>query len=211
MVFLNTGRIIRWMKKRRYAVIAAVCVLVSLCLVTGFILSARAIPKACAAHEKRVRSEVSKRVFESVRYVTEQMVSDMSVQTFYDENGYISHVDLDFARINNICNYVVADLGKSFEKEPKVYISVPSGSVTGIDMLSGKGPSIRVAATVYPSFSAKIESSFTAAGINQTLHKLTLTVSCDIVSVCVDETIEISESYDFNIKQSIIVGSVPFS
>lgn len=208
---MNTGRILRYLKKRKYVAVAAVCVLMAILCTVSFILSSRAIPKACAAHEKRVRAEISKRVYESVRYVTEQMVSEICTQAVYDDRGYISHVDLDLASINDICNYVVTDLGKSFEKDPKVDISVPVGSVTGIDMLFGKGPAIKVAASVYPAFSAKIESSFTAAGINQTLHKLTLTVYCDVVSVCVDETVEISESYDFNIQQSIIVGSVPFA
>lgn len=208
---INTGRLLRWVKKRKYIVLAIVCVLVALTCCLGLILSARAIPKACAAHEKRVRAEISKRVYESVKYVTSQMSQQICNQTVYDENGYISHVSLDFVKINEICNFVVTDLSNSFLKDPKVYISVPIGSALGINVFSGKGPGVNVAANVYPTFSAKIESSFTAAGINQTLHELTLTVSCDIVSVCVDETIEISESYDFNIHQSIIVGSVPFA
>ena len=208
---MNTGRMLRLIRKRRYSAVVVICVLMALFLALSFVLSSKAIPKACAAHEKRVRAHISKRVYESVRYVTEQMVDEICTRTVYDDKGYISHVDLDFASINDICNFVVTDLEKSFERDHTVDISVPVGSVIGIDMLSGKGPGIKVTATVYPAFSAKVESSFTAAGINQTLHKLTLTVSCDIVSVCVDETIEISQSYDFNIKQSIIVGSVPFS
>ncbi len=189
--------------------ILAICLTLSCIL--GFILSSRAIPLACDAHEKMVRAELSRRIHECVNGIIDKALEKLCVQTIYGENGQISRVDLDFAAVNTICSGVVSDLSNSFTKSPTVDISVPLGSVSGIKAFSGKGASVNVSAYVYPSFSAKIESSFSEAGINQTMHKLTLTVFCDTVSVCADETVEFSECYDFNIMQSIIVGSVPFA
>ena len=199
------------MKRRKYLGAAIVAVFICVSLLASFILSERAIPKACAAHEKAVRAEVSKRVYESVRSVCAGIDGEFTTRIIYDENSNVSRVDLDLTAVNEICDSVVSSLLIGFEKDPTVDISVPIGSVIGIKAFSGRGRAVNVSAYVYPSFSAKIESSFSDAGINQTLHKVTLTVYCDTVSVCADETVEFSESYDFNIFQSIIVGSVPFS
>lgn len=208
---MHVHGIFRWMKKRRKTVMVMLCILVVAALCFELVLSLKALPKACLAHEKTVRAEISQRVYNCVELICKNISAELSTQTFYDENGYISHIDLDFVQINEICQSVVSTLSNNFAKRPTVDISVPFGSIVGIGAFTGKGPRIKVRAYMYPAFSAKVESSFSDAGINQTLHKITLTVCCDTVSVCADETVEISQSFDFNIIQSIIVGTVPFS
>ena len=89
---MNTGRMLRLIRKRRYSAVVVICVLMALFLALSFVLSSKAIPKACAAHEKRVRAHISKRVYESVRYVTEQMVDEICTRPVTLTNRWLRSV-----------------------------------------------------------------------------------------------------------------------
>ena len=210
---MTADKILRWLKRHKNVPVAIIATGICIILVLMAVTSWMAIPKARKIHEYSARSQTSSRIYVTVKSVIEELAinTDLCTETVYTDSGSISYVSVDSAKINEICNTVVHRLNESFKEDPYIEIRIPFGDAVGMPLLTGKGPSISVRASVYPTFYADVSSRFKEAGINQTLHELTLTVVCSSVSVCGDDRAEINESYTFSLQQRLIVGGVPFT
>lgn len=90
-------------------------------------------------------------------------------------------------------------------------ISIPLGTLTGIDLFSGRGPSVRMKIQLYGNVTANLRSDFEGAGINQTRHR----IICD-VKVGVSAVIPGCSSYtevvnSFTVSETVLLGRVPES
>ncbi len=90
-------------------------------------------------------------------------------------------------------------------------ISIPIGTLTGIDLLSGRGPNVRMKIQLYGNVTAHFKSDFEGAGINQTRHR----IICD-VKVSVSAVIPGCSSYtevenSFTVSETVLLGRVPDS
>ncbi len=79
----------------------------------------------------------------------------------------------------------------------------------GISALSGISPNIRVALERAGNIEAKIDSEFTAVGINQTVHRIYLDLNCSIGILSPFETITKEVSSKVLLTETVIVGEVP--
>lgn len=90
-------------------------------------------------------------------------------------------------------------------------VSIPLGTLTGIEMFSGRGPRVRIKIQLYGNVVARLRSRFDGAGINQTRH----TIICD-VSVGVSAILPGCSSYNevkssFTVSETVLLGRVPES
>ncbi len=90
-------------------------------------------------------------------------------------------------------------------------ISIPLGTLTGIDLFSGRGPRVRMKIQLYGNVLANLKSDFEGAGINQTRHR----IICD-VKVGVSAIIPGCSSYtevvsSFTVSETVLLGRVPES
>ena len=90
-------------------------------------------------------------------------------------------------------------------------IYIPLGTIVGGQMLSGKGPLIRIDIIPMGSVMAKYNSALEPAGINQTNSKIymVLTANIQIVVGNTGKLVEVSQQA--MIAENIIVGNVPSS
>lgn len=79
----------------------------------------------------------------------------------------------------------------------------------GISALSGISPNIRVALERAGNIETKIDSEFTAVGINQTVHRIYLDLNCSIGILSPFETITKEVSSKVLLTETVIVGEVP--
>ena len=89
-------------------------------------------------------------------------------------------------------------------------VSAHIGSFTGLVILTDFGPEVSFPVDSAQTISCAFESSFESAGVNQSLHHITMTVNTDILiynPFRIEETI--SSSSTFEIAQTVIVGAVP--
>lgn len=79
----------------------------------------------------------------------------------------------------------------------------------GIRLLSGIGPNIKIKFADSGTVETKVRSEFESAGINQTIHKIYLDVSCKVSILTpynvTDETIK----NEVVLAENVIVGVVP--
>lgn len=88
-------------------------------------------------------------------------------------------------------------------------IGIPIGSLLFPEVFSGRGPSIPVHILSIRNSDATFISTFTEAGINQTLQKLTMHVSVDVAVLVLGETDSFTVTSEVVVAETIIVGQVP--
>jgi hypothetical protein len=88
-------------------------------------------------------------------------------------------------------------------------MGIPLGSLFLPELLSGKGPEVPVKILSIRNSDATFESSFSHAGINQTMHQLRMCVIVDVSVLVLGKTITFPVSSDMVIAETIIVGTVP--
>ena len=88
-------------------------------------------------------------------------------------------------------------------------IGIPLGSLFLPELLSGKGPAIPVHILSIRNSDASFVSHFEQAGINQTLHKLTMVVSIDVSVLALAETTSFTMESEVVVAETVIVGDVP--
>ena len=88
-------------------------------------------------------------------------------------------------------------------------MGIPLGSLFLPELFSGKGPQIPVKILAIRNSDADFQSSFTHAGINQTLHQVRMRVLSDVTVLVLGETLAFTVETDVVIAETIIVGAVP--
>ena len=88
-------------------------------------------------------------------------------------------------------------------------LSVPLGTLTGQPLLSGKGPSVRVRVDSVGEVTADYTNSFTAAGVNQTLHRVSLDITATIYLFLPGKILPVSVSSSVCVAETVIVGETP--
>ncbi|MEI3153183.1 MAG: sporulation protein YunB [Eubacteriales bacterium] len=70
---------------------------------------------------------------------------------------------------------------------------------------------MRIPASVEPSGSAEttVKSSLVSAGINQSLHKITLSVRVSVTAMLLISTVDVDTETDVCIAETVIIGDVP--
>ena len=128
-----------------------------------------------------------------------------------DDSGAITAIRTDPAVVN-LYKAWVNELAQSYIErlEHSEGISVPLGSFSGLVFLAELGPDVRLHISSRQTVTCDFASSFTSAGINQTLHHIAMTVDVE-VSVYNPYRIaqKIRTSTTFEVAQTVIVGSVP--
>ena len=88
---------------------------------------------------------------------------------------------------------------------------IPLGSALGIKFLAGAGPHIRTRIIPIGAVSTGFESTFESAGINQTRHKIFLTLRATVSLILPNGSQRVEVNNTFPLAESIIVGQVPDS
>lgn len=191
--------------KRLCAAFLIVCSLISLFSSALYI---KAIPIALMTLETVSKGYVEKKVIEGAeRAIAESKGELLSLIT--DSNGKVISLKADGATINSLTSRVIENIHSGMKKTGSVKVKVPVGSLISNRAFHGLGPCITVRATPYVAAYATVDSTFTDAGINQTLHRMLLTVSTDVTVVCAGKTLSFSTQTVMTVSEEIIVGGVP--
>lgn len=90
-------------------------------------------------------------------------------------------------------------------------VSVPLGSALGVALLSGVGPRVRVQLLPVGTVLTAYETEFTSAGINQTRHRVLLTMTAQVQLILPTGASAVQASNQVAVAESIIIGDVPES
>ena len=127
----------------------------------------------------------------------------------YADSGAVRSISENSIKVNKIKSEVVKRIQNKLDKEEIYTFSIPMGSFTNITLINIVGPDLDINFRLTGSVNCKFKSTFESAGVNQTLHKITLEVTTDIISVSTDFRESYKYKTDYEIAQTVIVGSIP--
>jgi sporulation protein YunB len=89
------------------------------------------------------------------------------------------------------------------------HVRVPLGSALGMTLFAGAGPRIEVQVLPVGSVQVEFHTDFQTAGINQTRHRVSLTLTAQVQMVIPTGAKKVEVSTQVAMAESIIVGEVP--
>ena len=83
------------------------------------------------------------------------------------------------------------------------------GSFTGMKLLAGIGPKIKITISSIGNVKTDLKSEFSSKGINQTLHRVYLQVDCEVNILTPFNNISKRITNQILIAENVIVGNIP--
>lgn len=153
---------------------------------------------------------------ETVNRAAQQVVGEgidygelMDVQT--DDQGRVTMLRANTMRMNQMATQTAILAQEELNSIENQMVDVPLGAALGIRFLGGFGPRIGVQIVPIGAVSTYFETEFETAGINQTRHKVFLTLATTVSLIVPADSRVVQVTSTVPIAESIIVGQVPDS
>lgn len=165
--------------------------------------------------EQLVKTQVDNQASDAINAaIGEQIDSgeinyDSMVTVEKDTAGNITAVKTNIEEINRLKTSVLARVDSRLKNLSMEQLSVPVGNVFLPELLSGKGPYVPVRVLAVRTSDAVFHNSFSEAGINQTLHRITIDIHVSITLLTWSGTSEINVDSAVIAAETVIVGTVP--
>ncbi len=128
-----------------------------------------------------------------------------------DENGAVAAIMTNTAKVNGLKAAITADVLDALADDVGARIDIPVGNLTGVKLLSGKGPNIPIELVAAARTNTEFINQFSTAGINQTCHRISVRVNAAVNLMLPGKTIGSDISAEVAVAETVIIGSVPES
>lgn len=126
-----------------------------------------------------------------------------------DLDGRITALKTNMSEVNRLKTDILNIINDEILALDTSDIGIPLGSLILPEFFSGKGPHIPVHILAIRNSEAAFSSDFSQAGINQTLHQLTMEVSVDVSVLVLAKTESFTVTSPVVVAETVIVGDVP--
>lgn len=126
-----------------------------------------------------------------------------------DLNGEITALKTNMAEVNRLKTAILNLVNDEILAMDTSKLSIPLGSLALPEIFSGRGPGIPIEVISIRNSDGSFESYFSEAGINQTLHQLTMEVVVDVSVLVLGKAEEFTVSSQVVVAETVIVGRVP--
>ena len=133
------------------------------------------------------------------------------VELVKDDAGQITAAVTDVGRVSQLQAALAGDVIAALTAPAAANLGVPLGNLLPLSFLSGLGPRVPIRILSVSEVEVKMASRFTSAGINQTLHRLLLTLSARVRVLIPTGTVTAMVYADVPAAETVIVGRVPDS
>lgn len=128
-----------------------------------------------------------------------------------EKNGENNVLKTDVVKINKIASDIALEAENRFKNLENETISIPMGALTGDKYLSGFGPNMNIKVIPTGNILTEIKNEFESQGINQTVYRIYLELTCKVNIVTQYKTIEESLVNQVLLVETVVVGDVPES
>lgn len=126
-----------------------------------------------------------------------------------DLDGKITALKTNMTEVNRLKTDILNIINDEILALDNSDLGIPLGSLFLPEFLSGKGPVIPVHILSIRNSDATFASNFSQAGINQTLHQVTMEVSVDVAVLVLGRTSSFTMTSEVVVAETVIVGQVP--
>ena len=159
----------------------------------------------------RVADEASDLIAEAITAQMERdgVCYDSVVSLEKDAQGRLLALRTDMNRLNRLRNETLSIINERLTGGDESELGVPLGSVFLPALLSGKGPRLPVRVLTVSNCDAEFYSGFREAGINQTLHRITMQVAMNVTLLTPAGTQTVRVDSGVVVAETILIGQVP--
>jgi len=189
---------------RRMTLLALLGIVVFLAAERNFkpLVFSLAEARSAALATQVLRSAVAEALEGEVTY-------DQLMNVRMDEKGQVALLSANTMRLNQLADKAGTAAQRMLQSMSSERVSVPLGAALGLTLFAGSGPDIPVSIVPIGSITTEFETEFEASGINQTRHKIFLTVTASIRIVIPTGAKTTQVTVNMLAAESIIVGAVP--
>ncbi len=126
-----------------------------------------------------------------------------------DLDGRITALKTNIGEVNRLKTDILNIINDEILALDSSVLGIPLGSLFLPEFVSGRGPEIPVHILAIRNSDATFVSHFNEAGINQTLHQVTMVVSIDVAVLVLGETTSFTMTSEVVVAETVIVGTVP--
>lgn len=180
-----------------------------LCAVAVFSINRSLQPMLEGLSKARVEAVAAKAMNDAILDILrDESVTEMLLNV-YAENGSVYLLQANSGKLNTLAADCAIRAQERIASLGEQGISIPIGTVSGISLLAGRGPKIHVRFTPAGAVQSSFSSEFRSAGINQTMHRITLTLTTTVRIVLPGQTYTVTITAQAPIAENIIIGDVP--
>lgn len=196
-------------QRDRLRLILAIVIVVVVGLV--MLLRLRFAPVLTQLAAKQVDNQASKAINDAIQEQIENgdISYDRMVTVEKDAQGNVTAIQSNVGSINRMKTMILNRVDEKLQDMSIEKLGIPFGSVFLPELFSGKGPEISVRVLAVRTSDAVFHNSFTAAGINQTLHRITIDINVTITFLSLSGTEDVEVDSSVIAAETIIVGRVP--
>lgn len=166
------------------------------------------LEKQCKNMAKSIATKISNN--EATKVMENYSYNDM-LKVTKDEDGNVKMVEANIVTINEIISQIPVNIQEQMEKTENNTFAIKLGSFLGSNLFAGRGPNINIKMQLIGNLDTDLKSEFISTGINQTLHRIYLELSCNIIILTPYETIEDKIVNQVLLAEGVIIGNVPSS
>ena len=129
----------------------------------------------------------------------------------YDDEGNIISVNTNINLTNAVEGAILDRVAQELDEASRCAIKIPVGTLTGSDLLTGRGPKLTFYINLSGNAKSSIENLFESTGINQTRHQIQVKIEIDMSIVMSGRHFGATVENTVVIGETIIVGKIPES
>ena len=157
----------------------------------------------------RVESAAARAMNEAILEVLGGAVTGELLAARESNAGHISLLTADAGKLNLLAADCAAKAQERIMDLGEQGVSVPLGTLSGVPMLAGLGPRLTFRFTPVGMVQSAFRSEFRSAGINQTLHRITLTLTGTVRIVLPGRSCSVTVTAQAPVAETLIVGEMP--
>ena len=188
---------------------------VLLCLAAAvfFLLEFRLKPVIAQVGRVQARSMAVQTMNGAVCSILEEMnISGSDLESVsVTEDGRLNSINTNTVLTNKLKNMITLRCQKALSEIKSRRVDIPIGTISRLDILNGTGPSIPVFLSMTGTVSSDFSGEFESAGINQTVHKLTVEITAEINVIMPMNSFSETVSTSVLVGETVIIGSTPLA
>lgn len=183
--------------------------LVFIIFLSCFIYLKAAYPIFIASCKSKANSIAVNLVNEKVNEVMKNYKYDDLVEIHKDSDNKITLVQAKIDKINEIVTLITDDIQREIDREDTTTVYINLGKISGVSILKYLGPTFKIEMERAGKINTKINSEFVSVGINQSIHRIVLKVSCKLSILTPFENVEQIIDTDVIMLETVVIGEVP--
>lgn len=172
-------------------------------------MNARLRPLLMGLASARVEAASAQAMNEAILEVLCSPEAQALLSVRASDEGHVSLLTADAGRLNLMGADCAIAAQKRIRDLGEQGVSVALGTVSGVPAFTGLGPKLSFRFTPVGTVRAAFHSEFYSAGINQTLHRITLELNATVRVVLPGKSSTVTVTAQAPVAESVIVGDVP--